>query len=265
MADLVTARGFTDGLVAEFCTAVTSVLGTPVGVAASTSRDGAGWVVRLVLSGDLRGTIAIWIGRADAAALAQRVVGMDEPPDEGTVIDMLREMWSQATSAIGLKDPFTGVKAAMSAPESGVAEPDAIGAYELGVAEGAALHVSIAGQVTAAPPPAAVAPASAVMMKTTAPSAAGIASSTDAKLEVVLDIDLPLIVRFGKTSMTIKALADLGPGSIVDIGRSTDAPVEILVGERVIALGEVVVVGGNYGVRILDLVSSVERVRALEG
>jgi flagellar motor switch protein FliN/FliY len=110
-----------------------------------------------------------------------------------------------------------------------------------------------------------LAPASAVTTKGRAPSVAGIASSTDAKLEVVLDIDLPLIVRFGKTSMSLKALADLGPGSIVDIGRSPDAPVEILVGERVIALGEVVVVAGNYGVRILDLVTSVERVRTLEG
>ena len=84
------------------------------------------------------------------------------------------------------------------------------------------------------------------------------------KLEMVLDIDLPLIVRFGQTVMTMKALSGLGPGSIVDMGRSPDEPVEMLVSDRVIARGEVVIVGGNYGIRITDLVSPADRVRAME-
>jgi flagellar motor switch protein FliN/FliY len=53
--------------------------------------------------------------------------------------------------------------------------------------------------------------------------------------------------------MPLRALAELGPGSVVDMGRSPDEPVELLVGERVIARGEVVVVAGNYGVRITEL------------
>jgi flagellar motor switch protein FliN/FliY len=85
-----------------------------------------------------------------------------------------------------------------------------------------------------------------------------------ASLDVVLDIEMPLIVRFGRTQMTLKTLSALGPGSIVDMGRSPDEPVEMLVGDQVIARGEVVIVGGNYGVRITDLVSPAERVRALE-
>lgn len=84
------------------------------------------------------------------------------------------------------------------------------------------------------------------------------------KLEAVLDIDLPVIVRFGKTTMSLKALAALGPGSMIDMGRSPDEPVQVMVGERVIARGEVVIAGGNYGVRITDLVSAADRVRAME-
>ena len=80
-------------------------------------------------------------------------------------------------------------------------------------------------------------------------------------LDVVLDIDLPLVVRFARTTMSIRSLSTLGPGSIVDMERSPDDPVQILVGDRVIARGEVVVVGGNYGVRITDLTSPAERVR----
>jgi flagellar motor switch protein FliN len=48
------------------------------------------------------------------------------------------------------------------------------------------------------------------------------------------------------------------------MGRSPDEPVEMLVGNRVLARGEVVVVGGHYGVRIMDLVSPAERARAME-
>lgn len=78
----------------------------------------------------------------------------------------------------------------------------------------------------------------------------------DARLEAVLDVDLPLVVRFGRAIIPLRALSELGPGSVIDMGRSPDEPVELLVGERVIARGEVVIVGGNYGVRISELMQS---------
>lgn len=68
-----------------------------------------------------------------------------------------------------------------------------------------------------------------------------------------MDVDLPLTVRFGRTVMNLKTLSTLGPGSMVDMGRSPDEPVELLVGERLIARGEVVIVGGNYGVRVTEI------------
>jgi flagellar motor switch protein FliN/FliY len=76
---------------------------------------------------------------------------------------------------------------------------------------------------------------------------------SDPRLDAVLDVELPLVVRFGRAVMPLRALADLGPGSVIDMGRSPDEPVELLVGDRLIARGEVVIVGGNYGVRISEL------------
>jgi len=75
----------------------------------------------------------------------------------------------------------------------------------------------------------------------------------DERLEAVLDFDLPLIVRFGRAVMPLKALAALGPGATIDLGRSPDQPVELVMGDKVVALGEVVVVAGNYGVRVTEL------------
>jgi flagellar motor switch protein FliN len=293
MAEALTARMFVDGLVSEFTTTVESMLGAAVAVAPSAPGDGAGWLVRITVSGGLRGTIATWIAQADAAVLAQHVLGTAEPPDEATVIETLRDVWKQATTAMAIKDAFTSVTSAMSAPEIGVAEPDALASYELTMAGGSILRLSIADHVTAegetarvdtpapVPVPAPVrvtapvalpvpvsapapVPAPARAPVRAAPPPQEPSSDVNSKLELVLDIDLPLVVRFGRTTMSLKELSDLGPGSIVDMGRSPDAPVEMLVGDRVIARGEVVVVAGNYGVRIVDLVSSAERIRALE-
>jgi flagellar motor switch protein FliN/FliY len=84
------------------------------------------------------------------------------------------------------------------------------------------------------------------------------------RIDVILDIDLPVIVRFGHTELPLRTLSRLGPGSVIDLGRSPDDPVEVMVSDRVIAQGEVVIVGGNYGIRILDVVSPSERMRTME-
>jgi len=89
----------------------------------------------------------------------------------------------------------------------------------------------------------------------TADEKADVAAPASDRLQAVLDVDLPLVVRFGSSVMPLRQLAGLGSGSTVDMNRSPDDPVELLVGDRVIARGEVVVVDGNYGVRITELTS----------
>jgi flagellar motor switch protein FliN/FliY len=81
------------------------------------------------------------------------------------------------------------------------------------------------------------------------------------RIGVILGIDLPVIVRFGRTELPIRALTKLGPGSVIELGRSPDDPVDVLVGDRVVARGEVVIVGGNYGVRILEVITNPFRER----
>ncbi len=89
-------------------------------------------------------------------------------------------------------------------------------------------------------------------------------SESGSRVDVILGIDLPVVVRFGRTEMSIRELAHIGPGTVIDLGRSPDDPVELLVGDRVVARGEVVKVAGHYGIRVLDVVSPSERVRSME-
>jgi flagellar motor switch protein FliN len=84
------------------------------------------------------------------------------------------------------------------------------------------------------------------------------------RIDVILDIDLPVVVRFGRTELPLRTLTRLGPGSVIDLGRTPDEPVELMVSNRVVARGEVVIVGGNYGIRIIDVVSPSERMGWME-
>jgi flagellar motor switch protein FliN/FliY len=94
--------------------------------------------------------------------------------------------------------------------------------------------------------------------------AAAPAQIDPSRIDVILDIDLPVVVRFGRTDLPLRALTRLGPGSVIDLGRSPDEPVEVMVSNRVVARGEVVIVGGNYGIRIIDVVSPSERMAWVE-
>jgi len=82
-------------------------------------------------------------------------------------------------------------------------------------------------------------------------------------LDLLMEVELPVSVTFGRTQMRLKDAVKLTSGSIVELNRSIIEPVEVIVNNCVIARGEVVVVEGNYGVRIQEIVSREERLRTL--
>ncbi len=84
------------------------------------------------------------------------------------------------------------------------------------------------------------------------------------KLEALLDIPLDISVELGRTSMTLKQVLDLGSGSLIELDKLTGEPVDILVNGKVIAEGEVVVIGENFGIRITKILSKKERLYSLK-
>jgi flagellar motor switch protein FliN/FliY len=81
-------------------------------------------------------------------------------------------------------------------------------------------------------------------------------------LAVLLDESVRVSVVFGRTSLPLQKIVKLTKGSVLELGGSLRQPVDIVVNNRVIASGEVVVVEGNYGVRIHTVVSRQERIEA---
>ena len=82
-------------------------------------------------------------------------------------------------------------------------------------------------------------------------------------MDLLLDVELPVIVSFGRAQLMLKDVIKLTTGSIVELNRALSEPVEVIVNNCVIARGEVVVVEGNYGIRIKQVISRQERLRTL--
>ena len=74
-------------------------------------------------------------------------------------------------------------------------------------------------------------------------------------LELLLDVELPVSISFGRTQLPIKDALKLTTGSIVELNRGVGELVDVVVNNCVIARGEVVVIDGNYGVRVREIMS----------
>jgi flagellar motor switch protein FliN/FliY len=94
-----------------------------------------------------------------------------------------------------------------------------------------------------------------------APETPATAYPASKTFDLLLDVALPVSVSFGKTELAVKDVLKLTMGSIVELNRGVSDPVDVIVNNCVIARGEVVVVDGNYGVRIHQIVSRQERLR----
>jgi flagellar motor switch protein FliN/FliY len=84
-----------------------------------------------------------------------------------------------------------------------------------------------------------------------------------ANIDLLMDVNLRVTVELGRTSMTIKEILELGPGAVVELDKLAGEPVDILVNDKPIAKGEVVVVDENFGVRVTDIVTAARRVTSL--
>lgn len=83
-----------------------------------------------------------------------------------------------------------------------------------------------------------------------------VASISNAPLETLLDVPLPVTIEFGRTQMSVQEVLQLGRGSVIQLDRVVGEPVDIYVSDRKLAEGEVVVIGEYFGVRITMLVGA---------
>lgn len=85
----------------------------------------------------------------------------------------------------------------------------------------------------------------------------------DHKIDMLIDLSLPVSIELGKTSMMIKDILELERGSIIEFDKMASEPVDILINGKKMAEGEVVVIDKHFGIRITSLTEPTDRLRTL--
>jgi flagellar motor switch protein FliN len=252
-------REFFAALIDELAVVIGAMIDATPNVVPGAPAMGRQWVAAIRAEGGLEGVVTLVLDYDGSLTVTKVMTGIDGDVPTEALIDTLREVLAQAISALALKPVARGAKLSLARLDE---QNDLVPEGEWGAHSIAAeklptpLSLTVWGSVSVPKPE----PAPVAAPAPAAPAAA----ASDPRIEVLLDIDLPLVVRFGRTELPLRQLTRLGPGSVIDLGRSPDDPVEVLVSNRVVARGEVVVVSGSYGIRILDVVSQRERVRSME-
>lgn len=161
------------------------------------------------------------------------VLGIDPSTSEVPVRDRLlgarRDTWAMSTMGLNGENLGTEIKC-FYIPQASieVLQPDVPEVENEPIAIGAAAAASAGGFPSGRPDP-------------------------GRNIERILDVELEVVVRFGLTQMPLKELVRVGVGSMIELNRQVDEPVEVLVNDRVLARGSVVVVDGYYGVCISEI------------
>jgi len=83
-------------------------------------------------------------------------------------------------------------------------------------------------------------------------------------IDFILDIPLQITVELGRGQLLISDLLQLGQGSVIELSKLAGEPMEVLINQKLIARGEVVVVNEKFGVRLTDIISPLERIEQLK-
>lgn len=88
-------------------------------------------------------------------------------------------------------------------------------------------------------------------------------SGTPKNIDFILDIPMSVAVYVGSTKMAIRDLLQLAQGSVIELDKLAGEPMEVMVNNKLVARGEVVVVNEKFGIRLTDVISAAERVQQL--
>jgi flagellar motor switch protein FliN/FliY len=210
----------------------------------------------LAPSGSVNGNAALQLRNSDVLLLAQRLLkATPDPAAELTpahkqaVEELLRQV--AGLVATGLQPQFGEVSLQLSSVDAptwpgetfGLMASEASAAkllfqLRLGTELLAGLPASPGTMTSAAAPP-----------QTTAEDSPTAGNNMD----LLLGVDLNLTLRFGQRTMTLREILDLSSGSVIELDRRVQEPADLLLGDKLVARGEVVIVDGNYGLRITEV------------
>jgi len=202
------------------------------------------------VSGDVAGRFAVVL---DGTILASPL--MDQKAGWG---ELLREV---AESAVGELLAATGKKCRIETWGPTDGESKVSRAFQLKSAE-RAWTILVRDEVRAPQAPK-VDPAKVAAAAPPAPPVVPQFSQLSSGVELLLDVELDASLRFGCREMPLAEILDLGPGDVVQLDRHIADPVDLVVGDKIVARGEVVLINGNFGLRVTEVAAPRKRLESI--
>jgi flagellar motor switch protein FliN len=201
------------------------------------------------IAGDVEGRFSVIL---DAAVLDAVLVGegMDQRAGWG---ELLREAANAAAGELLAKE---GKKCRVEKFEEITGESKVSRAFQLKAGERA--YVILARDEVRATRPAAQSAARADEAPAPSPTA-----RLSPGIDLLMDVELEVSLRFGSKELPLGEILDLGPGDVVPLDRNVADPVDLIVGDKIVACGEVVLVNGNFGLRVTEVASPRKRLESI--
>jgi flagellar motor switch protein FliN/FliY len=200
------------------------------------------------IAGEVEGRFAVIL---DPAILESPLVGEGADQKAGWA-EILNEVASAAAGELLAK---TGKKCSVQKFEESAGESKVSCAFQLKSGE-RSWTILVRDEVRA-PKPAAAPPAAQAAPPPVA------SPSLSAGIELLLDVELEAALRFGCKELPLAEILDLGPGDVVQLDRNVADPVDLIVGDKIVARGEVVLVNGNFGLRVTEVASPRKRLESI--
>jgi flagellar motor switch protein FliN/FliY len=213
--------------------------------------------MKIMFDGSLRGQLQLEVDRGAANILASKVLRKpveEFGADESEAVLRLLEagMIELQTAAVEEYGTFTVKASSASEPVSDDAQSE-----QITVADNDSNRVSILISLNPSLVDALTIQAqigrTAAVMASSMKAAAVNSISEQANLNLVMDVELNVTLRFGRRQLTLREVLELTSGSVVELDRQVEEPVELLLDSKVIARGEAVVIDGNYGLRVTEV------------
>lgn len=205
-------------------------------------------------TGDEEGRFSVFL---DPSILALQLVG-DGTDQKAGWGELLREV---AEAAAGEYLAKTGRKCRVEAFEETNGESDVTREFQLKSPAGVWV-IQVYDELRALEIAAKPAP-KAVVAETPAPAATLTPVAFSPGIELLLDVELEAALRFGCREMLLGEILDMGPGDVVELDRHVSDPVDLIVGDKIVARGEVVLVNGNFGLRVTEVAAPRKRLESI--
>ena len=225
--------------------------------AAEEWAEGERVCVKLTLEDGLNGEVLLELQQATAAMLAAKLLGKAAKKFGAAQTDALVKMIASAGQALAeaLGERYGAFQVKASAMTAEAFENATVlhfaAADEVG--ESFAVRMSLGAGLAEMLRHRADAKDDAVVESETKPAVEHV------NLDLVMDVELNVTLRFGQRLLTLREVLDLTSGSVIELDRQVEEPVELLLEGKVIARGEAVVIDGNYGLRVTDVPQPISR------